>query len=56
MAPGTNGPRGGCMRVLGCATKGAEDQWMRDPPEELSVHLSSYPSGESRSLGDNRLL
>lgn len=32
--------------TLGCATKGAEDQWMRVPPEEVSVHLGSYLGGE----------
>jgi hypothetical protein len=27
-----------------CATKGAENQWMQVPPEDLSVRLGSGPS------------
>ena len=40
-----------------CATKGAENQWMKVPPEQLSVQFGSYPDGgrgnpARRSSGD----
>ena len=35
-------------RISQCATKGAVVQRMQVPPEELSVHLGSYPSGSCR--------
>ena len=43
--------------TLGCATKGAENQRMRVPREEVSVHLGSYLGGwrgnlAGRSPGD----
>jgi hypothetical protein len=43
--PPNSGHRPFNRKTLGCATKGAEDQWMRVPPEQLSVRLGSYPGG-----------
>jgi hypothetical protein len=35
--------------ALECATKGAENQWMQVPLDQLSVQLGSYPGGKRRA-------